>query len=305
MLSICIPSYNFDLHQLISELITQVDRIDVPCEIIVIDDASELDFRQKVSTLDKIQFFQLDQNIGRSSIRNLFLKYAQYSHLLFLDADSLVINKNFLKEYLSAINQFPSAVICGGRVYPKLKPAKNKTLSWRYGHKRESKTLELRSLYPYHSFMTNNFVVPKSVLQVIQFDERIKLYGHEDTLFGLELKLNNIPIKHIDNSILNGDIETNETFIRKTEQGILNLVEILRFKDFDIDFIQSITILKKYQKLVLFSGLLQLFYFCMRRLLINQLKGNNPSLFLFNSYKLLMLNHNLRRMNLTDRMKLS
>lgn len=305
MLSICIPSYNFDLSRLINELVNQVEFLDAPCEIIVIDDASDIEYRQKLNALDKIQFLQLDQNIGRSCIRNLFLKYAQYSHLLFLDADSLVTNKSFLQEYLHAINQFPNAVICGGRVYPQLKPTKNKVLSWKYGHKRESKTKTERSLFPYDSFMTNNFIVPKSVLQVVQFDERIKLYGHEDTLFGIELKLNDIPIKHIDNSILNGDIETNEIFIRKTEQGIQNLIEILRFKNFDNAFIQSVTILRKYQKLVLFSALLQTFYLSMKRLLINQLKGNNPSIFLFNLYKLLLLNHNLRKMNLTQCMKSS
>ena len=104
---------------------------------------------------------------------------------------------------------------------------------------------------------------------------------------------------------MNGDIETNENFIRKTEQGIQNLIEILRFKNFDNAFIQAVIILRKYQKLVLFSTLLQIFYLGMKRLLINQLKGNNPSIFLFNLYKLLLLNHNLRKMNLTHRMKRS
>ena len=70
----------------------------------------------------------------------------------------------------------------------------------------------------------------------VKFDERITKYGHEDTLFGFELKKNNTQITHIDNPVINGNLETNEEFIEKTEEGLLNLLKIVEFLSFDKAF---------------------------------------------------------------------
>jgi len=41
-------------------------------------------------------YIQLDNNIGRAKIRNLFLKYAKYDYLLFLDCDTFIISDDFV-----------------------------------------------------------------------------------------------------------------------------------------------------------------------------------------------------------------
>ena len=46
MISICIPIYNFDVRQLITELARQISNIDVPCELVLIDDFSTEEFRK-------------------------------------------------------------------------------------------------------------------------------------------------------------------------------------------------------------------------------------------------------------------
>jgi len=293
MLSICIPIYNFDVRLLVKQLSEQILVLSEKCELILIDDASEMTYKEiNEESCQQFKYFKLKTNIGRARIRNLFLKYATFENLLFLDCDSLVVKKDFIEKYIYQIENTDSQVICGGREYPINPPKdKNKHLRWLYGVKRESQPVHVRQAAPNHSFMTNNFVVKKSILETIRFDERLKDYGHEDTLFGYELMLNKIEIQHIHNPIENGDIETNEIFLQKTEEGIKNLVNILKFKNSQPEFIEMVSLLKMHRKLAFqpIQFMLNLFL----PVLINPLKYTLSncyiSLNMFNIYKLSLL----------------
>ena len=164
----------------------------------------------------------MENNIGRAAIRNLFLKYANFNYLLFLDCDTRINNKQFINNYLSSLKNNP-LVICGGRSYSK-KPIRTKhRLRWKYGVYRECKTAVERNRNPWHSFMTNNFIVKKTVLGKINFDEHLKAYGHEDTLFGYQLMTHKIQIQHIDNETIHDFNESSWVFLKKTRQGLKNL----------------------------------------------------------------------------------
>jgi hypothetical protein len=82
----------------------------------------------------------------------------------------------------------------------------------------------------------------------VSFDERLVNYGHEDTLFGFQLKKNEIQISHISNPVLNGDIEDNDVFLTKTELGLYNLGYILHYINSDPEYIEDVRILECYQK---------------------------------------------------------
>ncbi len=139
MLSICIPVYDCDVTMLVSNLLAQIAKIDIPAEIIIIDDASEIEFRKlnkPLSKSDRVSYFQLEKNIGRAKIRNLFLSYTNFDYLLFLDCDIKVSKANFLKKYVSEIEK-NQPVICGGLNYQVELPPKTHYLRWKYGIKRE------------------------------------------------------------------------------------------------------------------------------------------------------------------------
>lgn len=286
-LSICIPTFNFDSSSLIQGLLQQMDE---NTELIVIDDASKEEHKQKFREIQhsNYQFIELETNIGRSKIRNLFLNYAKSDYLLFLDGDCSLLHNDFLKRYLSEINQQPQ-IICGGRIYPEKCPSIEQALRWKYGRKLESKNAEERSQSPNSSFMTNNFLIQKEILSNLPFDERITQYGHEDTLFGIELEKKNIIIRHIENPILNGDIETNEVFLDKTEKSIKSLHQIIEFYPDTKQLKKHISLyrvacqLQKYQLhwIVLF------FYFLTKAFVKKRiLYARNPSLKSFTFYKL-------------------
>ncbi len=295
MLSVCIPIYNYDVQELVEQLISQVNQLDTPIEIICIDDASDSEYRQKNTSINKdFSYIQLEENVGRSSIRNLFLKFVHYPHLLFLDCDSLIIRPQFLEKYLEDIKSNPETVICGGRVYPQACPSDKQSLRWKYGIEKESKPAAERAEHPYRSFLSNNFVTPRLVLEKISFDENLKGYGHEDTLFGNELKENKVPILHIDNPVLNGDVETNAVFLSKSEQAIDSLVQIMNTRTENSSLKDDLRLWRVYEQmrvlLPFISGLFSLFENRIRKNLL----GAHPNLKFFDLYKLILLHRKLK-----------
>src|SRR4030042_667421 len=100
MISICIPVYNFDVTSLVSELSEQVKSLPKPYEVIIIDDCSDNKFKAINRNVCKsFIYIELEENIGRSKIRNLFLRYAKYGYLLFIDCDSIIESSDFLLKY--------------------------------------------------------------------------------------------------------------------------------------------------------------------------------------------------------------
>ncbi len=116
MLSICIPIYNREMCDTVRQLAEQAAQAGMPCEIVCIDDCSDTCYREANRPLHGMcRYVELEQNIGRARIRNLFLQYARYDYLLFLDCDSLP-PEGFLSRYAEVLRQKPR-VVCGGRVY--------------------------------------------------------------------------------------------------------------------------------------------------------------------------------------------
>ena len=250
MLSVCIPVYNTNVLSLIDALIIEKETCDLSVEIILIDDGSSAIWKKANKAAGaKVKYIELKKNIGRASVRNLFLNYTQSEYLLFIDNDSLIVSQRFLTKYLEAVKHNFYGVICGGKVYDVKAPSKEKMLRWKYGTKIESRSMTKRMQDPYKSFMTTNFLINRNILKKLPFDERLTSYGHEDTLFGFYLKKNNIPIKHIENPVMTGNLETNQEYLEKTEQGVMNLIKILEFVNDDPDFIENITLLKVFKKI--------------------------------------------------------
>ena len=290
MISICIPTYNYNVTDLVEELLAQSSNLD--CEIIVIDDASNPSFVKENSALsDRVNFVCLEQNIGRAKIRNLFLEHVQFEYMLFLDCDSLVMKADFISSYLQAARENNVEVVCGGRVYPNESPSSKYNLRWRYGIESESKTADIRNQFPYRSFMTNNFLIRKDTLQRIKFDEDLTRYGHEDTLFGYELKTNGVPIVHIENPILNGHLETNEEFLDKTKDGIYNLVQIVSGMGSDEMFFDEVRLLSYYNQAKKKGRIkrLKIFHSIIKKGLLKRLRKGNGSIKQFNFFKLMTL----------------
>lgn len=225
MLSILIPVYHYDVRTFVNDLQRQASALPIEWEILVWDDASPPptpEQNQALADQAGVEFRILSENLGRANIRNAMAKAARYPYLLFLDGDGGLLSDQFLQTYVSALQE--DTVLYGGRVYASEAPRDfSLRLHWYYGKEREVSTHRQRQQQPYHGFMTNNFCIPKAVYQSIGLNEELRQYGHEDTLFGLELERREIPIRHLDNPVIHLGLEKAEPWLHKQELAIQNL----------------------------------------------------------------------------------
>ena len=287
MISILIPTYNYNVFPLVENLQKQCEVAVVAYEIIVLDDAStdkrSLEENSKINLLKQCSFQILDKNIGRSKIRNQLAEKANYNWLLFLDADTFPSSSEFISKYLDAFSN-KTSVIFGGIDYPK-NNSENFSLRHKYGCERESLPLAERLKNPYRSFITMGFAIRKEVFQKIKFNEKLAGYGYEDSVFGYELQKNNIPIHHIDNPVIHLNLEKNEVFIKKSQLALQNL---LNFYESGVINGEMVRILKTYLKLKNWNLLFAIrgFFCVFKKPVLKNLNSPKPSLFLFDLYRL-------------------
>ncbi len=224
MLSILIPVYNYDAFLLVKEIHSQVVKTTTIFEILVFDDASEqyLEENKAIHKLSYCTYIQLPENIGRSAIRNLLASKATYDFLLFIDAGTFPLKKNFIKTYLENIDQ---KVVTGGMTYKKERPEKPYTLRWLYTKERESLPEKQQRNRPI--ICSSNFLIQKEVFNTITFDESLKKYGCEDVIFFDMVVKEGILIKHIDNPVIHDANDDANTFIKKTENAIDNMITLI------------------------------------------------------------------------------
>ena len=291
MITVCIPVYNQRVFPLVNQLTGQIKQCREKVDICLIDDASLKEIREvnRKECGEIAQIIELEQNVGRAKIRNLFLKYVQSNYLLFLDNDIEIVIEKFIENYIKVLNNKKNDVVVGGHKYQDEKPNRKYRLRWKYGRNREQVTAIKRNRNPYKSFITSNFLISRKVFDSVRFNESMTGYGHEDTLFGIELKKHNIKIAHIDNPVQKKYLDTNDEFLRKTNEGLISLTLLLKLTNYDTDLISEIKILNKHDSLTrsgaimafslvfrVFSGLIKSF--------LN--RGWVISLFLFDIYKL-------------------
>ena len=283
MLSILIPTKDYDCHRLIKELHRQGQALDIPFEILVGEDgtsAANLNLNNTSDNLPNYRRIVKTHNIGRAKMRNLLALESRYSNLIFIDSDAIVEKSDFLAIYAEALKSY--SVVCGGLYHADKCPNNNCSLRYRYEKETDKKRDALtRSKAPYDRFATFNFAIKKDIFVAILFDDSITRYGHEDTLFGKELEKRGIKIKHIENRLLHNGLEDNATFLAKTEQALFNLKEM---KD-KIGETPLLIAVHKLQKFHL-EGLFMAFWKRCKGILKKNLLGNKPSLKIFNIYKL-------------------
>ncbi len=227
MISILIPVHEVTVTKLVSELVTQCQKAKIDFEVLAFDDGSSDKIKQSnrsVLGIIGVNYVELSQNLGRRRIRNQLAKLARYDHLLFLDADSRILSKKYIRVYLKAITEHPNDVIAGGRIYsPNAPKDKSKLLHYLYGSQRESVAIKFRKRHPSRFFNSNNYVVPREVQLSMPYDVNIRGYGYEDLVMGKRFAKEGIAIRHIDNPVKHGKLRSVDDFLETTREAIENL----------------------------------------------------------------------------------
>lgn len=285
MLSILLPVYNYDIHPLVKNLYDQAIEQKIDFEILIADDAStNPDLKVKSQYFDKLKHcsvFTFSKNRGRTYTRNFLAEKASYDYLLFLDADVLPKNSDFLADFLQYKSQ--ADLIFGGIDYAEQKPSSDKILRWKYGKNREARALKERQEKPYISIISGAMFIRKELF-IAANQELQNAYGL-DSVFVENLKSAQAKILHIDNPVIHLGLETNAEFLNKTKKGLEALVELEKAEKVSLDYR---AVQKAYLKLKRLGmpRTFRSFYKLFQRRIEKNLLSKNPSLLYFDLYKL-------------------
>lgn len=302
MLSILIPNYNYDCSELLYTLAEQCLALrqaaggaDGPFdyEVIVGDDGST-DVKSLCAVRDTAahvgaQLLELPVNGGRARMRNALMEAARMPYLLILDSDMLPRTSDFVRDIWA--ERHKADVVCARLVNPLGEP-EGSELRCRYEKATEPKrTAEYRNARPFSSVATYCLLMRRAALGDLRFDECCTEYGYEDVLFGQELRRRYISIYHTDVPILHTGIDSNESFLKKTEAAMRTLTTIAPKLDELPGAALYYNELKKKGMDWLPSVAYRLFGGMMR----GNLLGRHPSLKIFHLYKLCYFAYLMRR----------
>lgn len=291
MLSILIATYNYGCARLAAELRTQAETLRLKekgafdYEIIISDDGSTdkdaLAENAVLNSWPRCKHVLLTTNGGLAHNRNELVRAARYEHVLLMDGDAAVCHDNFIETYWQA--RHLADVVCGSLLNPPGGPAPGHELRYRYEREAERRrTVAFRSQYPYRHFCAFNILAAKSVFEHVRFDDRCVEYGYEDALFGLELERAGITVAHIDNPLIHEGIDSNHSFLQKTETALRVLKRLG-------SPLQEQTGASRYYALLTrckLDGMACFLFRTTQKLLRKNLLGRHPSLLLFSLYKL-------------------
>jgi len=233
MISVCIPVYNRDVRDLVAQLQDQISELEMPSEIILIDDASSEKIRHINRDIPSSHatLIELTKNIGRARIRNRFLEHTLGNYLIFLDCDMSVPSGDYIQNYVRASEKHSASILCGGSIYSLARPERVRRLHWKYGTRVESHPPEHRNMDPHSSFMSANFMISRDLFEQCMFDSQITAYGHEDSLFGFRLAVMGYAVIHIDNPLVHEGLR-NLNLIRQldgTGEEFSRMIRLLRY----------------------------------------------------------------------------
>lgn len=284
MLSICIPVFNWDVRELVHSVHQQCTKAEIPFEILVGDDCStktEIRDLNESIPLENYRFIGLGQNVGNAEARNILARSAQNNWLLFLDSDMMPAHDNFIDLYLKEIQADDFDIMSGGIVYEE-NVANEYKLKWIHGKKTEE---QIENKDPYLEIRGNNFLVRKEIFLQNPFGGLPESYGYVDTHFGLKLKMSKARVKIIQNPCIHLGLETNEQFVKKYRFSVRNAFWLHHHHPEMADNLRLIQTYKKIKSLGLVKPIGFIFSFT-ENLMLKNLHSKNPSLFVFQLYKL-------------------
>ena len=289
-ISILIPTHNDACTDLVHDLKIQADRIvaqtsgNFAYEIIVADDGStDMDVVKQnndINSMEHCRYIRRKQNVGRAQIRNFLVSQSHGAYILFVDSDLFVNDSHYLEKYITA-EDYP--VIYGGTIIGGEPDKLKGNLRYIYEKKAEAAhRAKYRALKPNKEISVCNTFVQRDIAVAHPFDNRIKVYGYEDVLWGKRLYESNIQIFHLENPMKINVFEDNAIFLKKTEESLHAL------HDFQTDLHGYSNIGNTADKLcrLIPKSIFVFWHKIMGRLEKQNLLSHHPNLTIFKLYKL-------------------
>jgi len=289
MISILIPTYNYNVYPLVREIHKQASKTNLPFEILVYDDASTQDFNLEklLAELDNVSYKKYTDNLGRVPMLKELVQNAKYNLLLTMDADVFPKDPFFFIKLIKQTEKIDADLYYGGTGVAQQPPSKEKLLRWKFGKERESPSLTYRKQHPYDTIVCQSTLVKKQIFQPL-IDELMvaKDYYGLDIFYSYLLKKYNKKVEHYDNKVVHLGIDDNASFLEKSKKAVETYRFLYQNNLVDQNHIKLVRLAEKYAP----YGL------CFLTKIINTLLGKpirknllstKPSLFLLDMYKLI------------------
>lgn len=258
----------------------------MPYEVIFCEDASTKYAEENSAAIAKnvhAKHLISKDNKGRITTRQLLAKTAVYDWLLFLDADVIPKDDDFLQRYKAYLDSDYEAIY-GGYCYHPTAPKKEFSLRWHYGKTYEQVNAKKCNANPYKIMISGNFMIRKSVFLNINNKIDNDGYGY-DNYFGALMKLYSIKVFHINNEVFHNGLDTNIVFLNKVEKAVETVAHLYRKHP---NLRTENTLLELYKKIERFglSKPLQWVFKKYKTAIRRQLLSTKPNLKLLQFYKL-------------------
>ena len=285
MLSILIPVYNTSIYNLVFSILEMAESEEMTYELCVADDASTnfqtLAENSFLKNLENCTYTIFETNQGRTATSEFLAKQAKYNYLLFLDADVMPLNTDFLTKINS--NAINAEVIFGGITYAVNKPESEEMLRWVYGKKRETRSLKQRQLKPYLSLTPAALFCTKDIYLTLKIPLENR-YGF-DILLSYKLQELNVQVLHIQNPVIHLGLETSMRYLQKTRAGLDTLFYLQKTNLISKNYRPIQRVALRMQKLGLAKIYISVFKYFENKVIQN-ICSDNPSTKLFDAYRL-------------------
>jgi glycosyltransferase involved in cell wall biosynthesis len=231
VLSIASPYFRDDPTAWLTALISDPCAHDV--EIVLVDDGTgDIGLDTKVrAAIDAwpgpATLVRFHTNQGRSSARNRAIQAARGSYILFIDADMLPGDAQFLTRYFDAIKKRSSAIIFGGFTAGHTNIDHDTLLNHALASKGDCKPASDRAVRGPIAVASNNLLVRRDVFGRIPFDDGFKGWGWEDTEWAMRAVFAGYGLTHIDNPAVHVGLDSTNAMLRKYKEAGVNLRRLL------------------------------------------------------------------------------
>ncbi len=287
MISVLIPTFNYDITDLVATIHNQLSESGVQFEIICHEDGSDNKkhtSNKSITNFDHTKHLISKNNIGSVFSRQKLAEEAQYSWLLFLDADVMPKFNDFITKYINVIYKNSHSAIYGGICYHNKNINPNTSLRWKYGRLKEQVSAKKRNKLPFKHLLSANFLIRKDVFMLLNSKITENSYGL-DNYFSALFKQNNYSVLHINNETFHLGIEENYIYLKKKKKAaktLLHLYRLGKLKTSQNGLLSLYITCEKVGMHYIFSY----FYTYCKTIMETHLLGKNPAIEILQLYRI-------------------
>jgi glycosyltransferase involved in cell wall biosynthesis len=230
-LSIASPYFRDDPTQWVTALAMDPRACDV--EVVLVDDGTGDDALDESvrAAIDAwpgpATLVRFHANKGRPQARNRAIEAARGDFILFMDADMLPGDGDFLTRYFEVIDKRASAIVFGGFKSGRENVNHDTLLNYSLALKNDCKPASARMLRGALAVASNNILVRRDVFTHIPFDNSFKGWGWEDTEWAMRAVFAGYGLTHIDNPAIHQGLDSTQSMLRKYKEAGANLRRLL------------------------------------------------------------------------------